>query len=412
MAETSVGRKNFFNAFKLPYPVLAIATGSLMSRFGTSMVIPYITVLLVEAKHLPIYWGGLTIGLYYLAQALMGSLGGHKLSKIEPFKLIKVGIFFYTLLFIVLGLISRFVHTPLLVGFSFVLCFLLLGTCASIIETTGQFVISSLTPMPQKYFAFNLRYTFINIGTSIGPLVAIALGILNTNWVFYATAIAIFVYFALIKFTVNTKIPASTNGEHSNFLHAFTVLFQDKKLLYFIIAAILCYIGFSQMNTLFAYVTYHYALPSHVFAVMYAINGLCIILLQVPIGHYIKRFNIYYVIAVGIILLTIGLLGTALSSTHALLYYLSMFIFTLGEMCSLSLVGVYIDQLATPERRYIYFGISNFALIGSIMGPPLATMITHYFNVEIGLISAGVVTVFGVPFILAAKRAVALSITK
>jgi MFS family permease len=157
------------------------------------------------------------------------------------------------------------------------------------------------------------------------------------------------------------------------------------------------------MNTLFAYVTYHYALKSHVFVTMYVINGLCIILLQVPIGNYIKRFNICYVIVAGTILLAAGLFGIAFSGTHASLYYLNTFIFTLGEMCSLSLVGVYIDQLAKPEHRYIYFGISNFALIGSIIGPPLATFVCNYFSISAGLITAGIITLLGVPFILLAR---------
>ncbi len=251
---------------QLPYPVTVIAVGTLISRFGTSMVLPYITILLVQIKHLPIFLTGITIGCSYLAQAFGASITGRLFDQARPLKLMKTSLIIYVLLFICMGLISQWINNRWLVGGGFIICFLLLGICRSLIESTGLTMISHLTPSQLKSFAFSLRYTFINIGTSLGPLIAILLGILHTNIEFYIASMAILTYYCLLQFTVKTK-NLSFHTSSNNILLTFKILLSDRRLLYFTLAAILCYVGFSQQETLFAYIVYHYLASTHVFAV-------------------------------------------------------------------------------------------------------------------------------------------------
>lgn len=388
---------------QLPYPVTVIAVGTLISRFGTSMVLPYITILLVQIKHLPIFLTGITIGCSYLAQAFGASLTGKLFSQDKPLKLMKTSLVIYALIFISMGFISEWINNRWIVGGGFIICFLLAGMCRSLIEATGLTMISHLTPSQLKSFAFSLRYTFINIGTSLGPLTAILLGILHTNIEFYLASTAILTYYLLLQFTVKMKTFAF-HTHANNLALTFKILISDRRLLYFTLAAILCYIGFSQQETLFAYIVYHYLASTHVFAVMYAINGITIVALQTSLVSYIEKFEIHYVLMMGILLLAIGLIGIAVSTIYVLAYYLSAFIFTLGEIFTLSLLSLYIDQLALPENRYAYFGISNFALLGRVTGPPLATLISHYVGLSHGLIVTACITLLGVPFIFLAKK--------
>ena len=112
--------KNIFNSYRLPYVVFAIIIGTLISRLGTSIVIPYITILLVQLKHLPLYWGGIAIGVSYLSQAFWVSGSGKLFPGIEPFKLMKLAICIYAALFLVMSLISKFAYNQLLVGYGFI----------------------------------------------------------------------------------------------------------------------------------------------------------------------------------------------------------------------------------------------------------------------------------------------------
>ena len=389
---------------QLPYAVLAIIIGTLLSRFGTAMILPYVTILLVQQKHLALYWSGLSIGLSYLAQAMGASLTGRFLADLEAFMLIKIATLVYAFTFIALGLLSIYGQNISLIGFGFILSFCIMGLCRSLIETTGQAIISEITPNTQKYFAFSLRYTCINIGTSLGPIIAIFLGILNTNFVFFVAAFFVASYAAILQLTVQLKDMPKHKAEHKTFFGLCRLLYQEKKLLYFILGSIFCFIGFSQMETLFAFITFHYTGSTHIFAIMYMINGAGIAVLQIPLVRLVKKFDLDNVIIAGALLLTIGLIGVITASTHPNFYYCSMFIFTLGEIFSLSLMGIYIDHLATPTTRHLYFGISNFSLLGRVCGPPLATALCTHFGLNTGLYLIAGITALSLPCIWLAKH--------
>lgn len=390
--------------FRLPYTVWAIAVGTLISRLGTSMVLPYITILLVHHKHVAVYWAGIIMGSLYLAQAFGASKMGNLLMHLSFLMTIKSAIFLYTLLFVMLGLLSQYIMTPILICLSFALCFILLGLCSSVIETISQVFISELTSIKQKYFAFSLRYTFINIGTALGPVVALVLGVLNTNITFFTAAIIIFCYYLLLEFTVNDPIGKPKKRKKIVFADKVRLVAKNKRLHYFIIATILCYIGFSQMDTLFAYVTYHYTNSPHVFVIMYAINGISIVMFQIPLIQVVRKINIHYIIFSGILLLSLGLIGVAIATIHPLTYYASMFIFTIGEIFTLSLVGLYTDKLARPEDRYLYLSISNLVLIGKVIGPLLATTLSHFVGIKTALMAVSGLTFSATFFIGMAKK--------
>ncbi len=391
--------RSFLNSMRLPYAVWAIIVGTLFSRFGTAMISPYVTILLVNQKHLSLTWAGITLGGTYLSQAFGASLTGRILARFELFSLIKWSTYLYGAIFICLGIISMTMNNPWLVGSCFVLAFALMGFCRSIIETAGQTIISHITPAAQKNMAFSMRYTFINIGSALGPMVAILLGILNTNGVFFAAAICVSVYAIILKFTVHLREDSHPINQHNSFFALFKMIYKNTKLFCFIITMCLMYICFSQLETFFAYIANHYTGNTRIFAIMYAINGISIVLLQIPLVRFAEEFNLSYVIMVGIALLAIGVVGVVNATTHPMQYYISMIIFTLGEILSLSLIGMYIDQLATPENRHMYFGVSNFALMGRAFGPPLTVALCSYFGLQGGLYLIATLTLLGIPLL-------------
>lgn len=395
---------NFLKRFSLPYYVWVIIVGTFLSRFGTSMVLPYVSLLLVHNKGLPLYWAGIAISSSYLAQTISGFIGGYFSTKFDRFKTLKVTILFYAFLFFCMGAACQWLTNKFWVGSIFVLCWFLAGGCRSLIETVGQIVISYFTPIPQKHLAFSLRYTFINIGVSIGPLVALAVGVLTKNLAFWLTGICVFSYFVLLQMTVKNETLTTEKNNFPSFLTSMHTLVKDKQFLYFTCAAILTFVGLNQMETLFAYISYTNTGSTNVFAVMYCINAVTVVTLQMQMIQFTKKFNIHNVITCGIALITLGLIGVGFSGSHPFYYYLSGFIFTLGEILSFALVGLYIDLLAPSSHKEAYFGINTFVLCGIIFSSPLITWISYEFGVTTGIILAAVLTSVGIPLILAAKK--------
>ena len=396
---------NLIKKWSLPYPVYAIILGTLLSRFGTAMVTPYVAILLVNNKHLAYAWVGVVLAGSYIAQALGASVANRFTSKMESFFLIQLATYFYTAIFFCLGLISTYVTNAFFVGFGFILCFIFAGACRSIIETTGQTLMSATTPIQQKNLAFSLRYTCINIGASLGPLVAVILGVLNSNDVFFISALFVLIYAIILRLTVRTKYTVSTTQNTGNLTKQFHLLLTHNKLFYFVIASGLSYTGFTALETLFAYTVYQYIADPTVFATMMMINGITVVSTQMALVSYTSRFDIHYVYMAGIGLLSLGLLGVAFATTHPLIYFISMFVFTLGEILTISLIGLYIDGIATKEERHLFFSISNFAMLGRVLGPPLAAILCGLYGVKITLLCIATLCLLGIPLIVKAKNA-------
>lgn len=396
----------FLNRFNFSYTVWMIILGTFLSRFGTAIVLPYITIFLVHNKGLPLYWAGCAVGIGYLAQALTGFAGGFSSTRINHFTLLKITVLIYAAVFLCMGLSCQFIKNQILVGIAFIGCSFLGGICRSFIETIGQIIISDFTELDQKHSAFSIRYFFINVAVSIGPLIAFLLGITSTTNAFWVTTIFVFLYFAVIQFTIKPGTIAPKVNSHSlSFSKLITALLLDKQFLYFTICGVLIFLGFGQLETMFSYVSFIETGDAHVFAIMFLINGLTIVLFQLHLIDFIRRFDVHDVISVGVVFLVLGLLGVAFAGKVHFYYYLSMFVLTLGEILSISVISIYIDLMAPVSYKEIYFGITSFVLIGRVIGAPLATWTSHCLGLRPGMVLIAGITLLAVPMIWSAKKA-------
>ncbi|MFT4638106.1 MAG: MFS family permease [Verrucomicrobiales bacterium] len=100
-------------------------------------------------------------------------------------------------------------------------------------------------------------------------------------------------------------------------------------------------------------------------------NGLFIILFELPITSVTQRFPIRRVMALGFVLLGFGLAMNGLVSSLPLLA-LAMGILTLGEMIAFPLMGAFVAKMAPPDMRGRYMGANGCVWsISLIFGPAL-----------------------------------------
>ncbi|CAN5320833.1 MFS transporter [soil metagenome] len=391
--------------FRLSLPTYIIIIGTFFSRFGTSVIFPYLTLYLASKKGLPLYWPGIAIGLSYFAHALSGFSAGYLASRYGYLKVLRLSIIFYAATFFLMGYAGHALTNKVLIGIIFIICCTLGGVVRSFIETIGQIIISDTTPLGQKHFAFSLRYTLMNVGSTLGPILAVILGIVITSASYFLAAILVIFYaFLLQKIAKSSHFTEMKQTTPPPFFQSLYAIFRDKQCLYFVIAGIIGFIANSQMEALFAYVSFQNTGSNRVFVEMFAINTITVVLVQILLTEYTKRFDIHYVILSGLLFYTISLIGIALAGKVHFYYYLSMFIFTLGEILALSLVGIYIDTKMGRFSKEMCFGITSFVFIGNVIGSPLGTWLCYQWGIKGGLFAMVAITLLGIPFILAAKR--------
>jgi MFS family permease len=100
-------------------------------------------------------------------------------------------------------------------------------------------------------------------------------------------------------------------------------------------------------------------------------NGLMVVLCELPITTITKRLAARPVMALGYLLIGAGFCSNVLPRTVPLLV-LTTCLFTLGEMVAMPVAGAYVADLAPADRRGLYMGTYGMVwALAFVAGPGL-----------------------------------------
>ena len=179
-------------------------------------------------------------------------------------------------------------------------------------------------------------------------------------------------------------------------------IFRDRAFTAMFASALLSAIVFSQFNTTYGLEVARRGFDTTVYGALLALNGLMIILFELPLTSLTMRFAPKSVIALGYAVLGSGFALNAVGNTITMLF-LSMGLFTLGEMIAMPMQSAYVARIAPKELRGRYSGALGMAWCGaSTIGPAAGMWIfaTDHDALWLtcgafGLLAAGVILVFG-----------------
>lgn len=355
--------------------VISLLIGTIMVRAANFMAMPFLAIYMAKTGHLSPVLIGLAIGIGPLTSTIGGFFGG-TLSDLfgrKVMMLIAIGLY----VFVFAGF--AFAHQPM----TFIILNSLNGLCRSLFEPSSQALMADLTEKNLRVRVFSYRYTAINIGATVGPLLGSYLGLISANLAFIITGIVYVIYFILL-IGLFKKYPISrirhAGEEKMTIAAAFSVLTKDIALRYFIIAGILVNIGYSQIeSTLPQYLKA--SIPNGVilYSVLLSMNAVVIVVLQLGLTKILERLSLIKGLIFGAVLFSLGYLGFALSNSWWT-FIASMAVVTIGEIFVFPMGGVIIDRLASEHNRGTYFGANSFRSIGFFIGPWMGGLILAHYS--------------------------------
>ncbi|HLO12487.1 MAG TPA: MFS transporter [Pseudoneobacillus sp.] len=353
--------------------VWVLLVGTVLARGTAFMTIPFLSIYLSRSLDLHPLFIGLTVGMSPLMATIGGFIGGQLSDRYgrKPIMLISLcmlAIVFYSF---------SIVQTP---GW-FVFLNALSGLCNSFFEPTSQALMADLTGKEKRMRVFSLRYTAINIGASVGPLLGAFLANSNPKLTFIITGTAYLMYF-LVLFLIMNKISISnseTQKKGTTFIEAFNIVRKDKILRYLILGIILINVGYAQVESnLPQYLEGSLENGVVLYSVLLSINASLVVLLQMPISHMAEKFLPMQVLIVGSLLMSIALLGFSFINGW-ITAIVSITLLTIGEILIFPSNSVLIDELAEEHLRGAYFGAGQFRKIGHFIGPIFGGfLLSHY----------------------------------
>jgi POT family proton-dependent oligopeptide transporter len=289
------------------------------------------------------------------------------------------------------------------------LTMLSIGLAAGIFKPLIAGTVRAVTDTSNKTLGFGIFYAMVNVGGSLGPIVAGKLRAISWNYAFIAAAVSVVVMLLVTIFfyreperelegaTLKQKFKdigtALADVKFSIFLVLLGVFFWLPFWAFFNLCAI--YVD-SNVDTAQLYLTLKGVLStpvanffSHVdedgtrrvLGETISHTGWIIIFLQVFVSRIFEKFPAMPSFLFGLFVSAVGfvILGVAATSAAALVF-LGIFFFAVGEMISSPRIQEYITWIAPKEKAGLYMGANFLAVaIGGFGSGVTYTRLSGYF---------------------------------
>lgn len=277
--------------------------------------------------------------------------------------------------------------------FAITLTVVLGSVSRSMVEEPAKALMTDMLKTREaKDFSLHLRYFVLNIGSAIGPLLGVYLGVSGGQDAFYYIAIVYVVYFliAAIIFKIETPKKVTKMVKDQSLRAMISTLTQDIPFLAFVVATFLMYLAFAQIDVgLLQYLRVE-TVPDYAkfYAFLIFVNGLTIITFQFPLLKLLKNVSTTHKSVAGLVLFVVSFLLFAFAPVYnwyGLIF--AMFVLSIGEAILFPTISILIDRMAPEHLKGSYFGAAGFANFGWACAPVLGGLLLH----ELGGLSLWIV---------------------
>jgi proton-dependent oligopeptide transporter, POT family len=252
---------------------------------------------------------------------------------------------------------------------------LLTAVGGSLIKPCIVGTVSKTAPVDKKALGFSIYYTLVNIGGTLGPVIA---GQLRQNiGIEYVLLMSSFTTFLLLIGTLVFFKEPEAEGEKSE-QRTFGKVFSDMLTVFANVRFILFLIIFSGFWIMFWQI--FYLMPFYGTDVLHfddfefleALDAFCIILLTVPVTALVKKWKPITAMTLGFLFASLSWLIIGFSST-IVAAFIGVSLFALGESTQAPRFYEYVASLAPKDQIGTFMGFAFLPVaIGSFTAGPIS----------------------------------------
>jgi MFS family permease len=351
------------NLRALPRPVWILFFGTFLNKFGT-FVLPFLAIYMTGLGY-SAGQAGLAVGAYGIGTLIASLLGGYLADHFGRRKTIVLSMFSVALAMLSL---SQVRSLPAIIVLSAIA-----GLTGELYRPASSALLADLVPPGQRVTAWAAYRMAFNAGWTFGPATAGLLAKKSFVWLFIGDATTS-VLFGIVAWFA---LPAGLRGTRASnaISETFAVVRRDGKFRQLLLGSLLMWIVFVQVFSTMSLEITRSGFSFATYGLLISLNGLLVVLFELPLTSITKRRAIRHMLALGYVLIGLGFASNLLPRT-ILLLVLTMVTITLGEMISMPLAGAYVANLAPPHQRGLYMG--TYGLVGAvafICGPSLGLLL-------------------------------------
>ena len=362
---SGVDEPRFRDALRsLPARVWIVSLGILVNRVGNFL--PVFIVLYLTGRGYSAGAAGFVLGVSGLGNVLGNAVGGYLTDNVGRRWTMVVSAVPTAGLTAIVPSLGPFPIIVAVVG--------LIGVTSQIYRPAAAAVLlDSVATHQQRLAAFGVFRFAMNIGAALGGVIGGVLASTSYVALFLGNAAACLLFgvvvAALLRDAPHPRSDEAAADTQADRAVGYRQALADRILVRFLLMT---------MVGEFVYIQSTVGLPLHVsdvglgardFGLLIGLNGLVVLVLELPITGVVSRYRPEYVLAIGNLLIGGGLALTGFMADMILLSA-TVLIWTLGEMMSSSVANAYLGSLAPSRMVGRYQGLYFIAYtIGTGAGP-------------------------------------------
>jgi MFS family permease len=344
----------------LPRSFWVLWVGTVINRTAT-FVEPFLVLYLTQSRHVSVATAGAVLGVAGFGSIVSQPLGGFLADHAGRRWTLAAGMAGTAAAELALGYSPSLAVTFVVAG--------VFGVLVDLYRPAVQAILSDLMPPRERPRAFGLLFWAINLGFSFAMVGGGLLAQHGFIWLFWADAATCLGFGALVLRAVPETRPVREPGQANP---SISVALRDRLMLAIVGLSLIYASIYTQATAGLPLAMSRAGFSAAAYGVTVAVNGIVIVIVQPVVVAWLARHDHARFIATGQLLVGLGFGATAFAANLPA-YMATVVVWTLGEICTASLLSSVIADLAPRLLRGRYQGLIGLAwggggLIGPLVG--------------------------------------------
>jgi MFS family permease len=357
-----------------PAPVWIVLAGMFLNRFGT-FVIPFLGLHLRKAGY-PEAHAGWALALYGAGHVSSAIIGGYLADSLGKRRSIVLSMVMGAG---AIGTLSSVGHIVLIC-----ICAFMAGLTSELYRPSASALLSESVPNKDRITAFAMLRFCINLGWSLGPAMGGWLASHSFVMLFRLDALTCLAFGGLAFFGLRKKERRHVKWDGvgkipGHLVHQFKITLKNRLFRRLMLSNTLIAFVFIQWISTLGISMENAGLSSSQYGLVLGLNGILIVLFEIPLTAWTRRYSPLKMIGLGNAMIAISVLFIAFNPTMPN-YFLGMMVFTFGEMISLPVGMAYVSKLAPDHQRGRFMGMNGISWSTAFMlGPSMGMVLCPIF---------------------------------
>jgi predicted MFS family arabinose efflux permease len=342
----------------LPASLWILAIASLVNRAGT-MFLPFLTLYATQGLRFSPSEAGALLTIYGVCALVAAPISGRLADRWGAVRLMEGSLFLSGAVLFAVPLFEGF---PALAAA--IAVFAILGES---FRPANLAAVAALAAPEQRRMAYALSRLAVNLGMSIGPAVGGFLAGVSFPLLCYVDgATSLLAALVLVLSRLREPPRAAPAGAHGSLGRGL----RDRTLLFFLAATIpVAMVFFQHASAMPLYLVKDLNLAESTYGMLFTVNTLLIVVLEVPLTHAISSWTHRRSLALGALLFGLGFGSLALAG-EVWGVVGTVVLWTFGEMILFPTASAYVAEIAPPDARGEYMGLYTMGFgVAFAVGP-------------------------------------------